>query len=284
MLIVEPRPGPSPTSVTAPLSERVEAVLVQRDREHVGVAPEGRLGAVAVVHVPVDDRDPPDAPRRAQVQHRERDVAEQAEAAAGRRARRDVPAAARGRRRSRRWPASTASAATMQPPAASRAISSPAGSERRAVPGVSAGSGTRLLEPRQIAGRVQPQDLLVGRPGAAASGTSERTRPLASSRFLKRRLVSGDSQCGYGSTSGGPGLHDARVMPEVALVEDEPDPSHPREPLARRSADPRVELLEAAVVHVDLVGERALLVLRHLVRLALRRARVARAARHPRAP
>ena len=47
--------------VDAPAARRVVLVLVQRDREHVRVAQEDRLGAVAVVDVPVDDRDAPDA-------------------------------------------------------------------------------------------------------------------------------------------------------------------------------------------------------------------------------
>ena len=42
----------------------IERMLVGRDVEHVGVVPEDLLGAVAVVHVPVDDQHPL-APRRA---------------------------------------------------------------------------------------------------------------------------------------------------------------------------------------------------------------------------
>ena len=44
-LVRTPRPG-------------VQRVLVRRDVEDVGVVPEDRLGAVAVMHVPVHDQDP----------------------------------------------------------------------------------------------------------------------------------------------------------------------------------------------------------------------------------
>ena len=36
----------------------IEGMLMGRDVEHVGVVPEDVLGAVPVVHVPVDDEDP----------------------------------------------------------------------------------------------------------------------------------------------------------------------------------------------------------------------------------
>ena len=53
---------------------------MQRDREHRRVFPEDRLRAVAVVHVPVDDRDPADASRRLRVADSDGDVGEDAEA------------------------------------------------------------------------------------------------------------------------------------------------------------------------------------------------------------
>ena len=53
---------------------------MQRDREHRGVVPEDRLGAVAVVHVPVDDGDPTEAARCLGVPDADGDVREEAEA------------------------------------------------------------------------------------------------------------------------------------------------------------------------------------------------------------
>ena len=52
---------------------------MQGDREHAGIVVERRLGAVAVVDVPVDDGDASEAARGAQVVCRDGDVAEQAE-------------------------------------------------------------------------------------------------------------------------------------------------------------------------------------------------------------
>ena len=55
---------------------------MQRDRERVRVVDERALGAVAVVDVPVDDGDPADAELVAGLHHRQREVGEQAVAAA----------------------------------------------------------------------------------------------------------------------------------------------------------------------------------------------------------
>ena len=68
--------------------EREAAVLVERDREHARIVVERALRAVAVVDVPVDDRDAREPARAAQVVRGDRDVAEDAEAhALARRAR-----------------------------------------------------------------------------------------------------------------------------------------------------------------------------------------------------
>ena len=53
-------PAPRPVSCASP-DHRPQRVLVQRDGEHARVLVEHRLRAVAVVHVPVDDRDAADA-------------------------------------------------------------------------------------------------------------------------------------------------------------------------------------------------------------------------------
>ena len=53
----------APPSVDAARAGRVVAVLVQRDRQHRRVVAERLFGAVAVVHVPVDDRHPLDPVR-----------------------------------------------------------------------------------------------------------------------------------------------------------------------------------------------------------------------------
>ena len=74
------RAGP-PASVDHAGVVRVEAVLVQRDRQRVRVVVVDPLGAVAVVHVPVDDRDPSEPGLRAGLLHRHRDVGEDAVAA-----------------------------------------------------------------------------------------------------------------------------------------------------------------------------------------------------------
>ena len=58
----------------------IERPLVQRHREDRVVAAEDRVGAVAVVHVPVDDRDALESERVLGVASGDRDVAEEAEA------------------------------------------------------------------------------------------------------------------------------------------------------------------------------------------------------------
>ena len=52
-LIVKPSPGPEPTSDSA--GARKDARLVDAREEHVGAVPEGLGGAIAVVHVPIED-------------------------------------------------------------------------------------------------------------------------------------------------------------------------------------------------------------------------------------
>ena len=58
----------------------IEAVLVQRDRQHGRVVEEDLLGAVAVVDVPVDDRHPAEAALALRPARRDRRVVEEAEA------------------------------------------------------------------------------------------------------------------------------------------------------------------------------------------------------------
>ena len=69
--------------VERPRAGREVRVLVQRDGQHAGVVVEGGLRAVAVVDVPVNDRDALEAAVRQRVVDRDGGVAEQAEAHAG---------------------------------------------------------------------------------------------------------------------------------------------------------------------------------------------------------
>ena len=74
----------------------------------------------------------------------------------------------------------------------------------------------------EVAGLVQAEDLLVRRGARRELHQRGRDRSRRAGS-AGAACVSGDSQCGYGSITGGPGLHHARVVPEVALVEDEAD-------------------------------------------------------------
>ena len=65
--------------VPGPPVNGIERPLVQGDEEHAVIVPEDRLRAVAVVDVPIDDRDPLDPQRVLGVTRCDRDVAEQAE-------------------------------------------------------------------------------------------------------------------------------------------------------------------------------------------------------------
>ena len=71
---------------------------VKRDRQHVVAVVEERLGAVAVMHVPVDDRDAVEAVA-ARALRGERGVVDEAVAVGGAAARRGGPAGARARTR-----------------------------------------------------------------------------------------------------------------------------------------------------------------------------------------
>ena len=62
-----------------PAAPRIERPLVQRDDEHRVVPAEDRLGAVAVMHVPVDDRHALDPERVLRVARGDRDRPEEAE-------------------------------------------------------------------------------------------------------------------------------------------------------------------------------------------------------------
>ena len=79
------RAGARAALVEGARARREHVVLVDRDREHVGVLVEHRLRAVAVVDVPVDDRDAIHAAHRPGVRRGDGQVAEHAEAHARRR-------------------------------------------------------------------------------------------------------------------------------------------------------------------------------------------------------
>jgi len=73
----EPRPL---TPLTGAAAAGIAALLMHAHIEHAGVAPEDRLGAVAVVHVPVDDQHPLQPVLRLGMAGRQGDVVEDAEA------------------------------------------------------------------------------------------------------------------------------------------------------------------------------------------------------------
>ena len=77
---VAPEPAPRSRLRGRPGARGVEAVLVQRHREHGGVLPEHGLCAVAVVHVPVHDGDPTHAACPLRMSDPDSHVREEAEA------------------------------------------------------------------------------------------------------------------------------------------------------------------------------------------------------------
>ena len=105
-----------------PRARGVEPILVQRDREHRGVEPEDRLGAVAVVHVPVDDSHPTEAARCLGMPNRRRRRSRRGRNPSPGPVARGGPGDERGRRRWSTSRSSTASIAVIVPPAASCAI------------------------------------------------------------------------------------------------------------------------------------------------------------------
>src|SRR3546814_17561737 len=66
-------------ALTGRAGARIERALVGRGVEQVGIVPEGRLGAVAVMHVEVHHGDAAQAVRLTCMQGTDRDVVEQAE-------------------------------------------------------------------------------------------------------------------------------------------------------------------------------------------------------------
>ena len=66
--------------ILRPTGAGIERPLVHRDEEHRRVRSKDVLGAVSVVDVPVDDRDPPDTELGLRVTGRDCDVVEEAEA------------------------------------------------------------------------------------------------------------------------------------------------------------------------------------------------------------
>ena len=190
MLRFVPRPAPSPTTSTRPRPGRVVLVLVQRDREHARIGEEDRLGAVAVVDVPVDDRDAADAahlPGRGGSRCR---CSRRCRSPSRGRARRGGRAGARGRRRSRpcrRGPRRPRRSRRRPRARRSRRRSGPSAAVAR----VAAGRAERA-HVSEVLGSVHAQDLLV-LAGRARSGTSWSSTPVTSSRLRKRRFVSGFS-------------------------------------------------------------------------------------------
>ena len=99
---------------------RVERPLVQGDEEDRVVVAHDRLGAVAVVNVPVDDRHSLDSELRLRVAGRDDDVVEDAEPHRAVRAARGAPVDERARSRSGRRPRSRCPRRGRPPPRTSR--------------------------------------------------------------------------------------------------------------------------------------------------------------------
>ncbi len=101
-LMLAPNAGTIPAFAELTRPPREPAVLMDRDREHIAVGVERGLRAVAVVDVPVDDRDPPDAVRGDRVHRRRARRWRRCRSPSPGRPRRDGRAGARARRRSSR--------------------------------------------------------------------------------------------------------------------------------------------------------------------------------------
>ncbi len=178
--------------VDAAAARRIVLVLMQRDREHVRIGEEDRLGAVAVVDVPVDDRDAPDAAHlpvragsRCRCSRRRRSPSTAPARRGGRagaRARRRCRPCRRARRRPRR-----SSRPRRVPRSRRRSGPSPCRrrhrrrSSRPHARARGARECARAGSPRRVAGR-------------ARSCTRWSSTPETSSRLRKRRFVSGFSK------------------------------------------------------------------------------------------
>ncbi len=202
-----------------PRAGREEPVLVQGDRQHAGVVVEGVLGAVAVVDVPVDDRDPLEAVDGAHVLDRDRDVGEDAEAAAfvalgvvaGRPVQRvgvvDVAVPDRLDRLDH--------AARRE-----RADAVAAGAEGRQFAAVAAAFLAFALDPREVLGGVDAEDLLLGRLApverghlAEQAGDVEDVAQAPLGRRALTVLLGLDQAAGRHVARPGPG-----VVPGIELV------------------------------------------------------------------
>ena len=161
-----------------------ERPLVQRDEENASVVAEERLGAVPVVDVEVDDRDPLEPELGLRVPGRDRDVAEDAEAHRRRPRARGGRAAGRARSLRPRPPGSRTRRRAARPPTSSRPRTCPG----RATPRRS----MRLDRRRRSAGVVHALDLLSRRRlGRARSPGSARAARAAAPGAPGARASSG---------------------------------------------------------------------------------------------
>ena len=199
-------------------------VLVQRDGQDVGLGPEGVLRPVAVMDVPVDDRDAAHPAHRPRVHDGQRDVPEDAEARAGLghrvvAGRPDERVAGLhgavehgvdgGHRPARREPGDVVGAG--------------------AGPGVEADRAADALRQRadalEVLARVEAQQLVLGRePRGHGHEVLEEARDLdevAHAALRRRRLGHEVARLdpAPGALDGGAGT---RVVPHVALVPDQP--------------------------------------------------------------
>src|SRR6185312_1806497 len=192
---------------------------MQGDRQDARVVVEGVLGAVAVVDVPVDDRDPLEAVDGAHVLDRDRDVGEDAEAApfvalgvvAGRPVQRvgvvDVAVPDRLDRLD-------------HPARRERADAVAAGAEGRQFATVAAAFGAFALDPLEVGGGVDAEDLLLGRLPprqldrlAEQAGDVEQVAQATLGRWALAVLLGLDQPTGRQVRRPGSG-----VVPRVKLV------------------------------------------------------------------
>ena len=216
-------PVPDPDLVEAAAVHRIAAVLVQRHRQYRRVGVERVLGAVAVVDVPVDDRDPPDAAVGLGVVHGDRDVAEHAEAApatglgmvtAGSDQGVGVVDPAVEHRVDRRDAAAGGEAGDLE---AARA-------EAGAFPRIAAVAGAQLPDPRDVVDGVEPPQFGLGRrarpdrpqPVQHAGGGEQAVQPPLGLRSVVRRIRLGERV--LRSTPG--------IVPGEGLVPDESGGHH----------------------------------------------------------
>ena len=211
--------------IDAATTEGKELVLMQRDRQHVGVAQEDRLAAVPVMDIPVDHRDALDPSHVLQVANQHADVREQAEPHRVRRLGVMPGRAAQHVRvanRAREHGVGGHDAATCRERRDLEAVAT----ERRAATRFASGVRARAAHRLDVLGRVHAQQLLLGRRSRANSleavfEAADRDEPGKST--LRLRALARPLGLEEGLTRVVEEIRPrARVVPAVQLL---PDPS-----------------------------------------------------------